>query len=232
MRRGDPNIRRALVTRLSTDRKWAWVLVEWMKVQRQKDQGAIQGQVPLDGRGVKAVSQSGVQLGDEVLVDFRPLPVAWLSFLFFGVPLILFVVAAFLGQGLGQALTLPQGGVVVLQMTLGVAGLVASYLYADRVQSDLRAQGLGTPVVTAVMPRFAGEGTDTLQALFRLSGPVEPATWDFASEELDRITGVVEAKLEEDRVEVIFRKDILKEKHLLELLLLLGFPLVIERDLG
>lgn len=232
MRRGDPNIRRALVTRLSEDGSRAWVLVEWMRAQRLRDEGAIQDVSPKQNLGIEAVAQTGVELGDEVLVDLRPLPVSWLSFLFFGVPLLLFVAAAFLGQVVGSRWDLHPGGTLLIQMGLGLVGVGLAYSYANRVQQQLRDQGLGTPVITAIMPRFHGQGTDTLHALFRLANPVADSLWSFASEELSRITGVLDAQLREDRVEVVFRKDVIKEKHLLELLVLLGFPIVVERDLG
>jgi positive regulator of sigma E activity len=221
-----------LVARLSEDQERAWVLIEWMRQQGPQDRGAIQGEAPREGKGVEALSQSGVEVGDEVLVDLRPLPVSWLSFLFFGVPLLLFAVAALVGQGIGTRFQLHPSLTIILQMSGGLLGMVFAYRYADGTQVEYREQGLGTPVITAIMPRFKGEGTDTLQALFRLSEAVPEQTWAFASEELDRVTGVLEAKLVEDRVEIIFQKCILKEKHLLELLLLLGIPILVERDLG
>lgn len=231
-----PNVRRALVTRVSDDGDTAWVLVEWMKALKQRDLGAIQDEdTP---RGVEALAIQGVQVGDEVLVDLRPLPVIWLSFLFFVVPILGFVAAAIGGHLLGEALRLAPALTLLTQAALGCFVGYQAFRFADRHQRTLQAEGLGTPLITAIMPRFMGseadgEGggkRDLLQAVFLLASPVSEHDWEFASAELERISGVVSAERREDRVEVVFQHGIIKEKHLLELLTMFNFPIVMDRD--
>jgi positive regulator of sigma E activity len=233
----DPNVRRALVTRVSEDGETAWVLVEWMKaMKRARDSGAIQaGETP---QGVEAVAIQGLQVGDEVLVDLRPLPIIWLSFLFFVGPILGFVGAAVLGHLLGAALHLAPALTLLIQVVLGGIVGYQAFRFADRQQRALQAEGQGTPLVTGIMPRFVGEQEgdqpgkkrDLLQAVFFLSRPVTDTDWEFAAAEFERISGLVSAERSNDRVEVIFQQGVLKEKHLLELLTMLNFPIVMERD--
>lgn len=233
----DPNVRRALVTRVSEDAATAWVLVEWMKVmKRGRDLGAIQsGETP---QGVEALAIQGIQVGDEVLVDLRPLPVIWLSFLFFVGPILGFVAAAVGGHLLGEALQWAPALSMLVQVVLGALVGFQAFRFADRQQKALQEEGRGTPMITAIMPRYVGQEEtgksgktrDLLQAVFFLSKPVSDPDWEFASAEFERISGVVSAERGDDRVEVVFQQGVIKEKHLLELLTMLNFPIVMDRD--
>ena len=233
----DPHVRRALVTRLSEDGETAWVLVEWMKAMKKaRDGGAIQGgDTP---QGVEAVAIDGIQVGDEVLVDLRPLPVIWLSFLFFVGPILGFVAAAVAGHLLGESVGLAPALALLIQVVMGSFAGFQAFRFADRQQRSMQDRGLGTPLITAIMPRYmgkeeGGEGgqkRDLLQAVFFLSGPVSDHDWNFAAAEFERISGVVSAERGVDRVEVVFQQGVIKEKHLLELLTMLNFPIVMDRD--
>lgn len=232
----DPNIRRALVTRVAEGGETAWVLVEWMKAMKARDKGAIQSDdTP---QGVEALAIAGLQVGDEVLVDLRPLPVVWLSFLFFVGPILGLVAAAIVGHLVGESRGWPPPATLGLQAVLCAFAAYQAFRFAERQQAGLQAKGLGTPLITAIMPRFVGEQEagpggktrDLLQAVFFLSKPVSDPDWDFAAAEFERISGVVSAERRPDRVEVVFQQGILKEKHLLELLTMLNFPIVMDRD--
>ena len=233
----DPDVRRALVTEVAEDGSTARVLVEWMRVLRGQDAGAIQAEAPQAARGVEALAIPGLAVGDEVLVDLRSLPVIRLSLLFFLGPVLCFGMGLLAGQWLGTSAGLPPPLTLALQLALGGTGGVLAFLYADRVQSGLRAQGLGTPQVTAIMPRFleevagdSGARGAMLQAVFFLTAPVPAELWSFAAAEFERISGVHAADLHDGRVEIVFHSGILKEKHLHELLVMLGFPVDMGRD--
>lgn len=233
----DPNVRRALVTRVFEEGERVELVVEWMKLFQGQDRGAIQGETPTQGLGFEALGISGVQVGDHVLVDLRPLPVNFLSFLYFGLPTLGILVGAIFGQGVGTVLGLVPALLLLLQMVAGIAAAVLAYRYADSRHQAYRDEGLGTPVVTAIMPRVVdsepggdGPGKDYLQAVFYLEAPVTDPDWEFASLELERVVGVRTASRFPDRVEVVFQQGVIKEKHLLELLTMFNFPIAMDRD--
>jgi len=138
----------------------------------------------------------------------------------------------------GEGAALQRPLILGLQILLGGAAGYGGYRYADLGYQGLRDQGLGTPRITAVMPRFVGavEGAKDpnaayLQAVFFLTAPAPPETWEFASAEFERISGIREATLRDDRIEVVFQNGVVKEKHVLELLTMCGFQLALDREM-
>ena len=232
----DPNVRRALVTRVFEDGAQVELVVEWMKLLKKEDRGAIQGE-QTGPKGFKADGILGIQVGDEVLVDLRPLPVTKLSFFYFGLPTLGILFAALLGHGVGLTLGLVPAITLIVQVFLGVAAAVLAYKFADGAHKKYVSEGLGTPMVTAIMPRLisredSGEspGKDYLQAVFFLEGEVTDPDWEFARLELERVVGVHGVERQPDRIEVVFQQGLIKEKHLLELLTMFNFPIRMDRD--
>lgn len=234
----NPNVKRAIVTQVDPDGEHARVLVDYMRLVRNRDRGAIQGEALEDASGVPAVSVPGVQVGDEVLVDLRPLPVVWLSFLFFVGPILaICVAAAALGMA-GVAGALSRRATLWVQVLGSLGAAYAAYRFADGEQARLRASGAGTPQITAIMPRFVREDDETagakgavLQTIFRLTGTPTEADWEYAHEEISKVVGVQQLDLHDDRVEVIFHGRMVKEKHLFELLLTFSIPVELDREL-
>ncbi len=226
------------MTSVSEDGSKARVLVEYLRLVRARDQAAIQSEAAPDLDGVEAVAIPGIQVGDEVLVDLRPWPVVRLSFLYFGAPLLAAGAGAMAGWLGAGVVGLGMGAGAVVQLVLAGAGGVASYRYAEGVRGGLEAEGIGTPLVTAIMPRLMSRedgAVDSdrvcLQTVFPLTGPAPEEAWAFAEEEMLRVVGIEAVSLREDRVEVLYQARILKEKHLMELLMAFGIPVSLDREL-
>lgn len=234
----NPDVRRAIVAHVADDGSTARVVIEWMKLARRRDQAAIQDETPTSEEGIEALAVEGVRVGDEVLVDLRPLPIVWLSFLFFVVPLILAGITAGVSGLLLGLVGLPKPAVLALQVLACFGALYAGYRVANLELENQKETGKGTPMITAIMPRFVeetGDSTDPrdafLQSIFPLGAPPAPEDWAFAEEEISRVVGVRSIELVGDRVEVVFHGRQLKEKHLFELLTTFNIPVVLDRDI-